>query len=142
MDKIEQDVEPMCNEMLSRLAAGLAEKKAEVPDELEKIAGQAIQGVKQQLSFLVNNLVENSPLNSENNASKCELQKILRNLVEEWEGAWSEEGEYYDHILDEDRSIPETVPKPIYDDDESQDEDLEMEYDEDCEEDEDGEYLV
>ncbi|KAM0446261.1 hypothetical protein ACHAQK_001178 [Fusarium lateritium] len=133
--KITQDVKPMCNEMLSRLSAGLAEKKAEVPNELKVIAGQAIQGVKQQLSFLVNNLVENSPLSSENNASKCELQKILRDLVEAWEGAWSEQGECDAHILDNDLSIPETVPEPIYEDD--QDEDLEMEEDEDLEMEED-----
>lgn len=139
MNKIEQDVEPMCNEMLGRLAAGLAKKKAEVPAELKMIADQAIQGVKQQMSFLVNNLVENSPVNSVSNASKCELQEILRGLVEEWEGAWSEEGEYDDHILDEDLSIPETVPEPVYNDD-SQDEDLEMEDNDDYEEDEGEDY--
>ncbi|KAM0233101.1 hypothetical protein ACHAP5_010528 [Fusarium lateritium] len=140
MNKITQDVEPMCNEMLNRLSAGLAEKKAEVPDELKVIAGQAIHGVKQQMSFLVNNLVENSPLSSENSASKGELQKILRDLVEAWEGAWSEQGECDAHILDNDLSIPETVPEPIYEDD-SQDEDIEMEEDYDDDDDkEDKDY--
>ncbi|KAL4724222.1 hypothetical protein ACLX1H_008835 [Fusarium chlamydosporum] len=134
MAKVAKDVKPMCNEMLDRLAKGLAEKKAEVPGELEKIAEEAVRSVKQQLSFLVNNLVENSPCDSENNSVKTVLQEQIRKLVEDLEDEWSEEGGYDDHILDEDLSIPDMIPEPVYKDgikdddpDTEDDDDLEME---------------
>ncbi|KAF5586418.1 gtpase slip-gc [Fusarium pseudocircinatum] len=130
--KVEQDVEPMCNEMLNRLAAGLADKKAEVPGELIRIADEAIRGVKQQLSFLVNNLVENSADGSKINIQKTELQTTIRGLVEAWEDAWAEEGDYPEHVLDLDLSIPEEIPAPLELDEENQDDfDLDMFDDED-----------
>jgi hypothetical protein len=132
-EKVEQDVEPMCNEMLNRLADGLDEKKAEVPGQLVLIAEEAIKGVKQQLSFLVNNLVENSADGSEINTQKTELQTEIRELVEAWEDAWAEKGNYPEHILDLDLSIPEEIPAPIFDEDNQDDMDLDILGDEDFE---------
>ncbi|KAF5536093.1 gtpase slip-gc [Fusarium phyllophilum] len=126
-EKVAQDVQPMCNEMLNRLADGLAEKKAEVPGQLVLIAVEAVKNVKQQLSFLVNNLVENSSNGSEINVQKTELQTKIRELVEAWEDSWAERGDYPEHILDLDLSIPEEIPEPIELDEENQDDfDLDM----------------
>ncbi|KAL5620863.1 hypothetical protein FOBRF1_004109 [Fusarium oxysporum] len=132
-DKIEQDVEPMCNEMLDRLAEGLDEKKAEVPSQLVIIAEEAIRKVKQKLSFLVNNLVENSADGSKINTQKNELQTEIRKLVEAWDDAWAEKGNYPEHILDLDLSIPEEIPAPILDEDNQDDMDLDLLDDEDFE---------
>jgi hypothetical protein len=121
----------MCEEMLNRLADGLAEKKAEVPGELIRIADEAINGVKQQLSFLVNNLVENSADGSKINVQKTELQTKIRELVEAWEDAWAEEGDYPEHILDQDLSIPEDISAPILDEENQGNMDLDMLDDED-----------
>ncbi|KAH7478006.1 hypothetical protein IWW34DRAFT_901585 [Fusarium oxysporum f. sp. albedinis] len=129
--KVEQDVKLMCEEMLNRLADGLAEKKAEVPGELIRIADEAINGVKQQLSFLVNNLVENSADGSKINVQKTELQTKIRELVEAWEDAWAEEGDYPEHILDQDLSIPEDISAPILDEENQGNMDLDMLDDED-----------
>lgn len=123
----------MCKEMLNRLADGLAEKKAEVPGELIRIADEAINGVKQQLSFLVNNLVENSADGSKINVQKTELQTKIRELVEAWEDAWAEEGDYPEHILDQDLSIPEDIPAPILDEENQGNMGLDMLDDEDFE---------
>lgn len=123
----------MCEEMLNRLADGLAEKKAEVPGELIRIADEAINGVKQQLSFLVNNLVENSADGSKINVQKTELQTKIRELVEAWEDAWAEEGDYPEHILDQDLSIPEDIPAPILDEENQGNMGLDMLDDEDFE---------
>lgn len=113
--------------MLNRLADGLAEKKAEVPGQLVLIAVEAVKNVKQQLSFLVNNLVENSSTGSEINVQKTELQTKVRELVEAWEDSWAEQGDYPEHILDLDLSIPEEIPAPIEFDEENQDDfDLDM----------------
>ncbi|PCD32744.1 hypothetical protein AU210_008986 [Fusarium oxysporum f. sp. radicis-cucumerinum] len=131
--KVEQDVKLMCEEMLNRLADGLAEKKAEVPGELIRIADEAINGVKQQLSFLVNNLVENSADGSKINVQKTELQTKIRELVEAWEDAWAEEGDYPEHILDQDLSIPEDIPAPILDEENQGNMGLDMLDDEDFE---------
>ncbi|GKT97974.1 gtpase slip-gc [Fusarium langsethiae] len=116
MAKVRKDVKPMCNEVLDRLAKGLAARKAEVPMELELIAEEAICNVKQQMSFLVNNLVENSPLDLGDDSPKNELQKNIRKLVEHWEDEWTQEGNFDENILDEDLSIPDTIPEPAYED--------------------------
>ncbi|KAF5254162.1 hypothetical protein FANTH_1044 [Fusarium anthophilum] len=132
-DKIEHDVKPMCNEMLDYLAEGLEEKKAEVPGQLVLIAEEAIRKVKQKLSFLVNNLVENSADGSRMNTQKTELQAEIRKLVEAWEDAWAEKGNYPEHILDLDLSIPEEIPVPILAADNQGDMDLDLLFVEDSE---------
>ncbi|CEI60412.1 hypothetical protein FVEN_g6553 [Fusarium venenatum] len=114
MAKVNKDVRPMCNEVLDRLAKGLAARKSEVPKELDLIAEEAICGVKQQMSFLVNNLVENCPIKSEDSSTKTELQNSIRKFVESWEDEWAQEGNYEEHILDKDLSIPDTIPEPVY----------------------------
>ncbi|KAF5702645.1 gtpase slip-gc [Fusarium mundagurra] len=107
-DKIEHDVKPMCNEMLDRLAEGLKEKKAEVPSQLVMVAEEAIR-------------------------KKAELQTEIRKLVEAWEDAWAEKGNYPEHILDLDLSIPEEIPAPILAADNQGELDLDLLFGEDFE---------
>ncbi|KLP11491.1 Uncharacterized protein Y057_10054 [Fusarium fujikuroi] len=132
-NKVEHDVQPMCNEMLDCLAEGLEEKKAEVPSQLVLIAEEAIRKVKQKLSILVNSLVENSADGSRINTQKTELQTEIRKLVEAWEDAWAEKGNYAEHILDLDLSIPEEIPVPILAADNQGDLDPDLFFDEDFE---------
>ncbi|RBR23210.1 uncharacterized protein FIESC28_03952 [Fusarium coffeatum] len=114
LSKVQNDVQPMCKEMIKRLEDGLAERKAVVPDQLRKIAGEAIAGVQRQLSFLVNNLVENSRHDLEMRAKKSEVQKTIRDMIAKWENDWTEKGNLGSHILDEDLSIPDMIPKPDF----------------------------
>lgn len=103
----------MCREIFRRLEAGLAEKKAEVPAELEKAAAGGTHNLKHQLSFLVNNLAESYSDDPVKNAMKAKVQDVVRAHIESWELGWAEEGGYDEHILDMDLSIPASVPEPV-----------------------------
>ncbi|KAM0351869.1 hypothetical protein ACHAPU_002382 [Fusarium lateritium] len=111
--KVRTDVESMCLEMFRCLETDLAAKKAGVPVELEKAAAAGTRNLKQQLSFLVNNLAESCSDDPEKNAMKAKVQDGVRSHIESWEMAWAEEGGYNEHILDVDLSIPAIVPEPV-----------------------------
>jgi hypothetical protein len=106
----------MCREVFRRLEAGLAAKKAEVPADLEKAAAGGTHNLKQQLTFLVNNLAESYSDDPVKNAMKAKVQDVVRAHIESWELGWAEEGGYDEHILDTDLSIPANVPEPVMED--------------------------
>jgi hypothetical protein len=112
-EKVRTNADSMCREIFRRLEAGLAAKMAEVPAELEKAAAGATYNLKQQLSFLANNLAESFSDDPVKNAMKAKVQDGVRAHIESWESGWAEEGGYDEHILDKDLSIPASVPEPV-----------------------------
>ncbi|KAL3600183.1 hypothetical protein FPOAC2_04414 [Fusarium poae] len=121
--KMKQDDILICDRMIDRLVDGVAERIAEVPAQLRNTAAEGSRNVQQQLSFLVNNLVENYCLDPVMNANKVEFQNNVRTHIGNWEDAWAEEGNYAEHILDRDLGIPCTIPEPPFQDiSESEDE--------------------
>jgi hypothetical protein len=120
---MKQDDILICDRMIDRLVDGVAERIAEVPAQLRNTAAEGSRNVQQQLSFLVNNLVENYCLDPVMNANKVEFQNNVRTHIGNWEDAWAEEGNYAEHILDRDLGIPCTIPEPPFQDiSESEDE--------------------
>ncbi|KAF4338652.1 GTPase SLIP-GC [Fusarium beomiforme] len=93
------------------------EDKAMVPSHMEQIVDEEVNNVKQQMSFLFNNLVENYATSPEKSAMKTQLQDSIRPYVEGWEAVWAEEGNLPEHILDRDLSIPPIVPVPVIEED-------------------------
>ncbi|WZH49307.1 Dynamin_N domain-containing protein [Fusarium acuminatum] len=112
-EKVRTNADSMCREIFRRLEAGLAAKMAEVPAELEKAAAGATYNLKQQLSFLANNLAESFSDDPVKNAMKAKVQDGVRAHIESWESGWAEEGGYDEHILDKDLSIPASIPEPV-----------------------------
>jgi hypothetical protein len=126
----------MCDEMINRLVNGVAERKAEVPAQLKKVAAEGPRNIQQQLSFLVNNLAENCSSDPVMNAKKTQLQNNVRTHIEGWEVAWAGAGNYEKHILDLDLYIPDTVPEPVIEDGHgSEDEDMDDSLDDNDDED-------
>lgn len=118
-EKIRRDVEVICQRMIRRLETGVESQKALVPKQMINIVSDEILNVKHQMSFLVNNLVENFEASPEKAEMKTKLQQTIRHHVEAWEAAWAEKGNYDEHILDLDLSIPTVVPEPIIEEDAS-----------------------
>jgi hypothetical protein len=110
---VKDDVESMCREIFRLLEAGLAAKKSKVPAKLEKAAARGTHNLKQQLSFLVNNLAESYSDDPVKSAMKAKVQDGVRVHIESWELGWAEKGGYDEHILDADLSIPSSVPEPV-----------------------------
>ncbi|XEV04322.1 hypothetical protein FSHL1_009609 [Fusarium sambucinum] len=106
----------VCDRMIDRLVDGVAERIAEVPVQLRSAAAEGSRNVQQQLSFLVNNLVESYCLDPVMNANKVEFQNNVRAHIGSWEAAWAGEGNYAEHILDLDLKIPDTIPEPVFED--------------------------
>ncbi|KAF5965973.1 hypothetical protein FBULB1_11949 [Fusarium bulbicola] len=115
--KIKRDVGGICRKTIRRLEMGVESQKALVPKQMIKIATDEIVNVQQQMSFLVNNLVENFEASPEKAEMKSNLQHKIRHHVEAWEAAWVEKGNYDEHILDLDLSIPTVVPEPVIEED-------------------------
>ncbi|RGP59817.1 GTPase slip-gc [Fusarium sporotrichioides] len=111
--KMKADVTTICDEMIDNLVAGVAETIAEVPGQLEDVADAGPRNVQQQLSLLINNLVENHCTDPAVIAKKTYYQVNIRNQIDGWEAAWAEEGNYEEHILDLDLEIPDTIPEPV-----------------------------
>ncbi|KAF9771618.1 hypothetical protein IL306_010737 [Fusarium sp. DS 682] len=116
-DKIERDIETMYDTVIHRLEIGVESEKALVPSKMEQIVSEEVNNVKQQMSFLFNNLVENYATSPEKSAMKTQLQDSIRPHVEAWESMWVEEGNLDEHILDADLSIPPIVPVPVIEED-------------------------
>ncbi|RFN49669.1 gtpase slip-gc, partial [Fusarium flagelliforme] len=114
--RINEDILPMCEEMINRLANGISGRQAEVPSQLRDAAAEGPRQVEQQLSVLVNNLVENLATDPAMKPKKDGLQEDVRVIIEAWEEAWIEEGIYKEHILDWDLEIPDTIPEPVFED--------------------------
>ncbi|KAG9499701.1 hypothetical protein J7337_008160 [Fusarium musae] len=111
--KIKRDVKAICQKTIKRLETGVEEQKALVPKQMSKIVTEEMLNVKQQMSFLVNNLVENFEASPEKAEVKTNLQQMIRHHVEAWEAAWAQKGNYGEHILDLDLSIPTVMPEPV-----------------------------
>ncbi|KAJ4066338.1 hypothetical protein NW756_009841 [Fusarium oxysporum] len=75
---------PIVNKLSERLEA----RKAVVPRDLRRIAQEAIDRLKGELSFHLHNQLENYPTNEELKKKKIELQRDIRVLVKEWEQDW------------------------------------------------------
>ncbi|CZR42561.1 uncharacterized protein FPRO_09864 [Fusarium proliferatum ET1] len=120
-EKIQNDCAAMGGQMIKRLRRGVEKEIATLPVRLNKIVNEEVTNVKQQMSFLVNNLVENCNANPKKKLMKVKLQDMIRPHVEAWESIWAEEGNYDEHILDVNLSIPDFVPEPNMDDDDSSD---------------------
>ncbi|KAF5611203.1 GTPase SLIP-GC [Fusarium subglutinans] len=120
-EKIQNDCPTMGGQMIKRLRRGVEKEIATLPVRLENIVTEEVTNVKQQMSFLVNNLVENCNTNPKKKLMKAKLQDMIRPHVEAWESIWAEEGTYDEHILDVNLSIPDSVPEPNMDDDDSSD---------------------
>lgn len=103
----------ICEGIINRLVDGVAERIAEVPAQLRDAASEGPRNVQQQLSFLVNNLVENCSADPVMNAKKSKVQNNIRAHIEAWEVAWAEKGNLERHILDQDLDIPDTIPEPV-----------------------------
>lgn len=103
----------ICEGIINRLVDGVAERIAEVPAQLRDAASEGPRNVQQQLSFLVNNLVENCSADPAMNAKKSKVQNNIRAHIEAWEVAWAEKGNLERHILDQDLDIPDTIPEPV-----------------------------
>ncbi|WXC58630.1 hypothetical protein SNK03_004530 [Fusarium graminearum] len=103
----------ICEGIINRLVDGIAERIAEVPAQLRDAAAEGPRNVQQQLSFLVNNLVENCSADPVMNAKKSKVQNNIRAHIEAWEVGWAEKGNLERHILDQDLDIPDTIPEPV-----------------------------
>ncbi|OBS23368.1 hypothetical protein FPOA_03917 [Fusarium poae] len=114
--KMREDDTLICEHMINRLVDGVAERVAEVPAALRNAAAEGPRNVQHQLSFLVNNLVENCSADPVMNARKARVQDSIRAQIEGWEVAWAEKGNYEKHILDMDLDIPDTIPEPVMED--------------------------
>ncbi|CAF3487534.1 unnamed protein product [Fusarium graminearum] len=111
--KVREDDTIICEGIINRLVDGVAERIAEVPAQLRDAASEGPRNVQQQLSFLVNNLVENCSADPVMNAKKSKVQNNIRAHIEAWEVAWAEKGNLERHILDQDLDIPDTIPEPV-----------------------------
>ncbi|KAJ4009644.1 hypothetical protein NW752_009231 [Fusarium irregulare] len=111
--KIEEDADFICEEMIKRLVNGVAGRKAEVPAQLRDAAAEGPRIIVQQLSFLVNNLVENISSDPKMKAKKLGIPGCVRAHIEGWEASWAKEGDYEAHILDQDLEIPANIPEPV-----------------------------
>ncbi|QPC58119.1 hypothetical protein HYE67_000350 [Fusarium culmorum] len=111
--KMREDDAIICEGIINRLVDGVAERIAEVPAQLRDVAAEGPRNVQQQLSFLVNNLVENCSADPAMNAKKSKVQNNIRAHIEAWEAAWAEKGNLERHILDQDLDIPDTIPEPV-----------------------------
>ena len=86
---------PIVNKLSERLEA----RKALVPRDLHRIAQEAIDRLKHELSFHLHNLLENYPASEELKKKKIELQKDIRVRVEEWELGWQPQGSKDENIM-------------------------------------------
>ncbi|KAF5981378.1 gtpase slip-gc [Fusarium coicis] len=107
----------MAKSIVGELSKRLQDKKASVPGDLHKIAQQAINTLKQQLSFHLNNILENYPTNDELKKKKVELQKVIRVLVEEWEQDWQPQEFKDEKTMGLNLKGPEDIQVIIDDDD-------------------------
>ncbi|QPC69512.1 hypothetical protein HYE68_000264 [Fusarium pseudograminearum] len=111
--KMTEDGTSMCDKVVDSLVDGVANKIARMPTRLRGAANRGPMNVKTQISCLINNLVENYSTDPETKAKKDKVQQNIRALVESWEAAWDETGNYGEHILDLDLAIPSTLPDSV-----------------------------
>ncbi|EWG38616.1 hypothetical protein FVEG_01798 [Fusarium verticillioides 7600] len=123
VQKFKRSGEDLCHPVLDRLAKNLETKKKKIPGKLRDIAQSAVEDAKQQISFFINNLIENYETDEASQAKKLELQASIRAHVAEWEQEWEQrEGQGEEH-LGETSDIPEVVGETkIEEDDEETEE--------------------
>ncbi|KAG6998909.1 Nuclear GTPase SLIP-GC [Fusarium oxysporum f. sp. conglutinans] len=103
--------------IVNKLSARLEARKAVVPQDLRRIAQEAIDRLKHELSFHLHNLLENYPTNEELKKEKIELQKDIRVRVEEWELAWQPRESKDEKTMSLDLKSPGDTQVIIEDDD-------------------------
>ncbi|SCV35955.1 uncharacterized protein FFB14_05822 [Fusarium fujikuroi] len=108
---------PIVNKLSERLEA----RKALVPRDLHRIAQEAIDRLKHELSFHLHNLLENYPASEELKKKKIELQKDIRVRVEEWELGWQPQGSKDEKIMGSNLKGPGDTQVIIEDDDSDSD---------------------
>ncbi|KAF4993599.1 hypothetical protein FGRMN_6317 [Fusarium graminum] len=69
----------------------LKERMNNAKIELNQVAREAIQSVKQQVSLLIDNLMDNCPADNALKVKKLELQRQIRVHLGEWEQAWQQQ---------------------------------------------------
>ncbi|KAM5346358.1 hypothetical protein ACJ41O_009363 [Fusarium nematophilum] len=107
--RIKKDVKPICIEVLKTLSDGLEKNKETIPQELDRIATNAIDGVKGQVSVLLNNLLENDEDGSTAQGRKGMLHRRIRGFILKWDNEWQLPGKMEDHILGRDHGIPTSL---------------------------------
>ncbi|KAM0212691.1 hypothetical protein ACHAQI_004647 [Fusarium lateritium] len=88
---IERNSQTMSEELLSNSDERLKERFVNTKTQLNGVAGEAIKSVKQQVSLLIDNLVDNCPADNDMKVKKLELQKKIRARLGEWEQAWRQQ---------------------------------------------------
>ncbi|KAF5653391.1 gtpase slip-gc, partial [Fusarium heterosporum] len=71
--------------------AMLKERLNNAKIELNQVVREAIQSVKQQVSLLIDNLMDNCPADNALKVQKIELQRQIRVHLGEWEQAWQQQ---------------------------------------------------
>ncbi|KAF5685386.1 GTPase SLIP-GC [Fusarium circinatum] len=90
VQKFKRSGEDLCHPVLDRLTNKLEAKKKKIPGKLISIAQSAVEDAKQQISFFINNLIENYETDEASQARKLELQASIRAHVAEWEQGWQQ----------------------------------------------------
>ncbi|KAF5684906.1 GTPase SLIP-GC [Fusarium denticulatum] len=123
VQKFKRSGEDLCHPVLDRLAKNLETKKKKIPGKLRDIAQSAVEDAKQQISFFINNLIENYETDEASQAKKLELQASIRTHVAKWEQEWEQREGQGEELLGETSDIPEVVGETkIEEDDEETEE--------------------
>ncbi|KAL9566542.1 hypothetical protein ACKAV7_009457 [Fusarium commune] len=109
VQKFKRSGEDLCHPALNRLAENLEAKKKRIPGKLRRIAQSAVEDVQQQISFFINNLIENYETDEVSQAKKLELQANIRAHVAEWEKGWERREGQAEEFLGSTSDIPAVV---------------------------------
>ncbi|KAG4258109.1 hypothetical protein FPRO03_03064 [Fusarium proliferatum] len=106
VQKFKRSSEDLCHPVMDRLAKNLETKKKKIPGKLRSIAQSAVEDAKQQISFFINNLIENYEADEVSQAKKLELQASIRTHVAEWEQGWERREGQDEELLGAASDIP------------------------------------
>ncbi|KAF4945902.1 hypothetical protein FSARC_14330 [Fusarium sarcochroum] len=97
----------ICDPMLNSLENKLKARTRKAQGQLTHIAHEAIDGVKRQVSHLLDNLMNNYPVDNGLRETKIELQKEVRALLDEWEQHWRQQEANSEQATRSSLNIPE-----------------------------------
>lgn len=125
----------MSEELLNDSDERLKERLITTKAQLNEVAGKVVKSVKEQVSLLIDNLVDNCPADNDMKVKKSELQKQIRVLLGEWEQAWQQQEVRDETFLSVPSAPKVSVEVNSLEDDEEDEDNLEdpfMEFEDDA----------
>lgn len=94
---------------LQDLEAKQKGRKDEAKEHLDQVSREAINSLKQQVSTLLDGLLDNDTEDSSVTEKKFELQRRVRAHIDDWERAWQQEEQVSEQIRNSTAGVSEQM---------------------------------